>query len=179
MLVHEQSRSLLLRVQDPYVIKAVLPKWRDIDFEGHNLAVPHRVDEIKILRNMGVNAPSPILYYYNWPGPPNKKALEHQKQTAAFLTLYPRCFCFNEPGTMKSASSLWALDYLMNLGVVTKALIVAPNSSLDVTWMDEAFTFLMHRKAVVLVGSKQRRLDLLASNSDIYIINHHGLETIA
>ena len=49
---------------------------------------------------------------YNWPG--QYKPYNHQKITSAFLTERPRAFCFNEQGTGKTASVLWAADYLMN-----------------------------------------------------------------
>lgn len=179
MLVHVESRSLLLRAQNIQKITAVIPKHRLIDYEGHNIAVRHGLDEFKILRNMGIKAPPPIYYYYDWPHPPGKAPLKHQKHTAAFFTAHNRCFCFNEPGTAKTACALWAADYLMNVGAIRRVLVVAPNSSLEVTWMEEIFQFLMHRKAALLVGSKKRRLDLLATNSDFYVINHEGVATIA
>ena len=113
MIVHEPTQSLLLQVQDPQVIRNILPATKDIDYEGHNLAVPHRLDEVRILRNLGISAPPPILHYYQWPGKYHDSVLRHQRETAAFLTLYPRCFCFDEPGTGKTVSSLWAADYLM------------------------------------------------------------------
>lgn len=179
MLVHSESNSLLLKVKVPQRVLDLIPKARLFDYDGHNVAVRHGLDEVKVLRNIGINAPPPILYHYHWPGPPNKRPMLHQRQTAAFFTLYNKCFCFNQPGTAKTASSLWAADYLMNIGLVNKVLIVAPNTSLDVTWMEEIFAFLMHRRAAMLVGSSERRHKLLATDSHFYVINHHGLETIA
>lgn len=179
MIVHTQSRSLLLKTKNVQAIKNLLPKYQEIDYEGHTIAVPHRLDEVRVLRNLGFIAPPPILYYYNWPGPPDKRPLPHQKETAAFLTLHPRAFCFNQQGTMKTASALWAADYLMKAGQIRRTLIVAPNTTLDVTWMEEIFAFLMHRRAAVLVGSRKRRLELLSTDVDFYVINHHGLEVVA
>jgi SNF2 family DNA or RNA helicase len=179
MIVHERSQSLLLRTRNSLAIRSLLPKFKEIDFEGHNLAVRHGLDEVKVLRNLGIPAPPPILHYYDWPGPPNKRPLWHQKETAAFLTLYSRAFCFNEQGTMKTSSALWAADYLMRIGQVHRCLVVCPLSSLDVVWMEEIFSFLMHRRACVLFGSRERRLELLATDCDFYVINHHGVEIIA
>lgn len=178
MIVHIESRSLLLKTKNTQAIKQLLPKYQEIDYEGHTIAVPHRLDEVRVLRNLGYAAPPPILFYYNWPSPPDKLALPHQKETAAFLTLHPRAFCFNQQGTMKTASALWAADYLMKLGQVRRVLIVAPNTTLDVTWMEEVFAFMMHRRAAMLVGSRKRRAELLETDSHFYIINHEGVETI-
>lgn len=50
--------------------------------------------------------PSPILKDYDWPG--IHKPFEHQKDTASFLTLRQRAFCFNEAGTGKTSAAIWA-----------------------------------------------------------------------
>ena len=179
MIVHTPSQSLLLRTRNSLAIKSLLPKFKEIDFEGHNIAVRHGLDEVRVLRNLGIAAPPPILHYYSWPGPPDKPPLWHQRETAAFLTLHPRAFCFNEQGTMKTSSALWAADYLMQIGQVRRCLVVCPLSSLNVTWMDEIFAFLMHRRACVVFGSRERRLELLATNCHFYVVNHHGVEILA
>ena len=173
MLVHPESNSLLLRVKDPSIIYALIPKCKFIDIQGHNLAVRHGIDEVKVLRNMGIEAPSPILHYYKWPG--RYAPFAHQKDTSAMLTLNRRAFVLNETGTGKSKSALWAADYLMKTGVAHKALIVAPLSTLERVWMEEVFSTLMHRNAVVVHGSKERRIQKLEADVDFYIINHDGL----
>lgn len=176
MLVHAESQSLLLDLPDPFVIQEIIPKHKQIDIDGHNLAVRHGIDEVRILRNMGIEAPSPILHYYDWPG--KFTALAHQKDTAALLTLHRRAFVLNETGTMKTASALWAADYLIRLGLVKKVLITSMLSTLEKVWMKEIFTVLMHRNAVMLHGTKAKRLERLKQDVDFYIINHEGLDVI-
>lgn len=176
MLVHTESKSLLLRMQDVRRVQEVIPKHRLIDIEGHNIAIKHDLDGVKVLRNIGIEAPSPILHYYGWPG--KFIALAHQKDTAAMLTLNTRAFVLNETGTMKTASALWAADYLMKTGKVRKCLIAGKLSTLEAVWLKEIFTVLMHRSAVVLHGNKERRLERLAADVDFYIINHEGLAVI-
>lgn len=176
MLVHPDSNSLLLRVKDPSIIRAVIPKSKLVDIQGHNLALRHGIDEVKVLRNMGIEAPSPILHHYKWTG--RYTPFAHQKDTSAMLTLNRRAFVLNETGTGKSKSALWAADYMMNVGAVKKCLIVSPLSTLERVWLEEIFSTLMHRNAVVLHGSKERRLERLTANVDFYIINHEGLAVI-
>jgi SNF2 family DNA or RNA helicase len=178
MLVHEPTRSLLIRSRNPQAIRNILPATKEINYEGHNLAVRHGLDEVRILRNLGIQAPPPILYYYPWPGKYHDRVLQHQRETASFLTLYPRCFCLDEPGTCKTVSSLWAADYLISIGQVRKVLIVAPLSTLDLVWADEIFGTLLHRTCAVLHGSAERRIKLFNTPFDFYIINHHGLGII-
>ena len=79
----------------------------------------------------------------------------------------------------KTASALWATDYLMRVGEVKKTLIVAPLSTLDRVWCQEIFHVLPHRRAHILHGSRDKRLALLKDGkADFYIINHDGVEII-
>lgn len=173
MLVHPESKSLLLKVRDLSTITSLIPKHKMVDIQGHNLAVRHGLDEVRVLRNMGVDAPSPILHHYKWPG--RYKPFAHQLDTSAMLTLNPRAFVLNETGTGKSKSALWAADYLMSIGVVHKVLIMSKLSTLERVWMEEVFSTLMHRSAVVLHGDKEKRTRRLAADVDFYIINHEGI----
>lgn len=183
MIIVPEKKTILLRHRDPQSIMTLVPKSRLIPEEnlgitqGHNLAVYHGVEETKLLRNMGKDIPPPILSYYGWPGP--FTPFDHQKTTAAFLTQHNRAFCLNEMGLGKSASALWASDYLMREGIVKRTLIISPLSTLEHTWRDETFQLLMHRHTVVLHGTKQKRLDLLNSNWEYAVVNFDGVRIIA
>ena len=70
MIVDTPSNSLLLRLRQPELVSKVIPRWsKAIDYQGHNMAVKFDLDVVKVLRNMGVKAPSPIRYNYHWPRP--------------------------------------------------------------------------------------------------------------
>ncbi|MHB0965326.1 MAG: SNF2-related protein [Bellilinea sp.] len=173
MLVHKESKSLLLDLPDPLFVQNLIPKCRQVNIEGHNLAVYHGIEEVKVLRNIGIEAPSPILHHYGWPG--RYTPYDHQRDTASMLTLHKRAFVLNETGTGKSKSALWAADYLISLGLVRKVIIMSKLSTLERVWLEEVFSTLMHRNAVVLHGDKARRLQRFNSEADFYIINHEGL----
>lgn len=183
MIIVPEKRTVLIRHRDPHAIQTLIPKARVIPEEklsvtdGHNMAIYHGVEETKLLRNLGADVPPPILSYYNWPGP--YKPFDHQRHTAAFLSQHYRAFCLNEMGLGKSASALWAGDYLMQEHVIKRILIVSPLSTLEHTWQHEAFRLLMHRVTVVLHGSKQKRLDLLDTDWEIAIVNFDGVKIIA
>lgn len=151
-------------------------RHRVIDFHGHNLAVRHGLDETKLLNNLGVKAPSPILYYYQWPG--KYEPMAHQKDTAARLTIHRRMHVLNQAGTAKTAAALWAADYLMQIKAVRRVLVVAKLSTLERVWMEEIFSVLMHRTAALLYGSRAKRLDRLAQDADFYVINHEGVKIV-
>lgn len=183
MIVHTPSESLLLRVRPEALatLRSIFPtKHRLINHEGHNIALPHKLAVVKVLRNMGIKAPSPIRYYYDWPRPARfERVFDHQYATAEFLTLHPRCFVLNEMGTSKTASTLWAADYLMRLGYIKRAVIAAPLSTLEQVWLNEIFDVCMHRTALVLHADADKRREMLSREVDFYIINHDGLKILS
>jgi SNF2 family DNA or RNA helicase len=137
------------------------------------VALPYGVDEAMVLRNMGFHVPAPILQYYNWPG--RFQPMDHQKETAAFLTTHKRALCLNAPGTGKSISALWAADFLLDEGIAKKVLIIAPLSTLTVVWGRELKHHLPHRSFVVCTGTKEKRLKMLETPGLQYVvINHDG-----
>jgi len=140
-------------------------------------AIPHTLDHAVVLNNLGYKAPSPIRLTYDWPGKYTPYA--HQLETSDFLTLNKRAFCLSGMGSGKSMSVLWAEDYLMKIGKVRRALILSPLSTLQQVWAREIFANLPSRTYAVLHGSRQKRLDMLKTKADFYIINHDGVEVIS
>jgi SNF2 family DNA or RNA helicase len=178
MLVIEKARTLALRLNHPARVLDSIPTAKTIKVRGIELVtVPHKMDEVKVLNNLGIKAPSPILYYYDWPG--TYKPYDHQKQTAAFLTTNFKGLVLNEIGTGKTQSSLWAADYLMQTKQVKKVLILSPLSTLERVWGDAIFKGFPNRRFVVLHGTAARRIKLLHTNVDFYIINHDGFSIIS
>lgn len=138
------------------------------------VGVPCFVPAMQTMRQLGYEAMSPILHNYDWPG--RFKPFEHQKHMSAFMTLHPRCFNLSDMGTGKTLSVLWALDYLMVLGIIKKAIILSPLSTIYRVWEDEIFTHLMARRScAILYGDRAKRIAALEKDVDFYIINHDGL----
>jgi len=176
MLVVKQHRKLLLNLRDPDRITTVIPTARMVVVKGQNLvAVPHREDEVRVLRNLGFDPPAPISTYYDWPG--RYTPFIHQRTTAEFMTTNPRCFVLNGMGSGKTMSTLWAFHYLRSIGLVKRMLVVSPLSTLERAWGDEIFKNFFDLKFVVLHGSRERRHKLLESDADIYVINHDGIKS--
>ena len=177
MLVVEKAKALALKLNNPNRVLDSIPTAKPLEVRGVPIVVtPHRLDEVKVLRNLGIKAPSPILHYYDWPG--QYTPFEHQRETAAFLTLNHRCLVLNEIGTGKTQSALWAADYLLKVRKIKKVLILSPLSTLERVWGDGIFTGLVHRKFVVLHGTAEKRLKLLRTEADFYIVNHDGFAII-
>lgn len=177
MLIHPPTQKLVLKLRAPERVTTVIPTAQLLDHAGTRYTVvPHRLDETRVLRNLGFHAPSPIEHYYKWSGPytPFKAQLE----TAAFLTINPKAFVLNDMGTGKTLAALWAFDYLRSVGLANKMLVISPLSTLEHTWADEIFQHFSHFNVSTLYGTKAKRLQMLATDADIYLINHDGIITV-
>lgn len=178
MLVIPKAKALALKLNHPERVLASINTAQRISVRGQEVVVtPHGVSEVSQLNQLGIEAPSPILYHYDWPG--RFKPYQHQKDTAAFLTINEKGLVLNEIGTGKTQSALWAADYLMEVGAVGKVLIMSPLSTLERVWGDAVYMNFTHRRATVLHGTAERRKKLLRQNADFYIINHDGFPIIA
>ena len=176
----KSKEAVLLKLRSPKRITTVIPTAKMIHHKGQDIvAVPHRPDETRILRQLGYDAPDPMKMHYVWPKAGGKfDPFAAQIETANFVTMHNRCFILNSMGTGKTVSSLWAYDYMRSRKQVQKALIVCPLSTMERTWADEVFKTFPHLDATVLYGSRERRQKLLKEDSHLYIINIDGLKTI-
>ena len=113
---------------------------------------------------------------YNWPG--RYTPFAHQKVTAEFLATKRNAFCFNEQGTGKTASVIWAADYLMNEGKVKRVLIVCPLSIMKSAWQQDLFTFAMHRSVDIAHGSARARAKIVKGGAEFVIINYDGVGVV-
>lgn len=179
MLILPEKRAVALKLKNPSKITTIIPEARVMPWRGVPITlVPHRLDETLILKNLGYDVPSPVQYHYDWSG--EYTPFDVQRVTVDLMTVYPRAFCLNDMGSGKSASALWAVDFLRQKKRVERTLVVAPLSTLERAWGDEIFRNFPHLNYAVLHGSRDKRLRLLANRDfDIYVINHDGLEIVA
>lgn len=97
MIVLKSHKTLVSKLKEPNRVLSVLPSASPITVGGNELiSIPHKLPECKILQNLGIDAPSPIKYYYDWPG--RFTPFAHQIETSAFLTLNQRALVLNEIG---------------------------------------------------------------------------------
>lgn len=175
MLVSKKHRKLILNLRNPDTVLAVMPAAKQMEFKGRTLvAVNHGLDEVRVLRNLGLDAPAPMGSYYDWPG--RYQPFAHQKITSEFLSTNPRAFCLNGMGSGKTLSVLWAYDYLRQAGLVDWMVVVSPLSTLERAWGDEIFRHFPKMSFTVLHGTREKRLKLLDNPFDVYIINHDGVK---
>ena len=171
-----ENKALLLRLKNPNKVTTVIPNSKELP--DNQVAVKWGVDEAHTLKKLNIkNVPSPIEGKYDWPG--QYRPYTHQRVTASFLTMNRRSFCFNEQGTGKTASAIWASDFLMKQGKVRRVLVICPLSIMDSAWRNDLFSFAMHRTVDVAYGSKEKRKKIINQGSDYVIINYDGVEIVA
>ena len=140
------NKALVVTTRRPHLVTECITKSQIVESNGdlHKVAVHWGLEEAQALSKLKVKkVPSPILRDYDWPGvfPP----MAHQRDTASFLTLNKRSFCFNEQGTGKTCSVAWAADYLMHKRLVKRVLIICPLSIMSTAWRGDLFRTVMHQ----------------------------------
>jgi SNF2 family DNA or RNA helicase len=177
-----ENKILKFRTRQPEKY-SIIPKCAVVGEQDgiYELAVKWALEECIVLKNLGVrNIPSPIKREYNWPAMPGIKPMSHQIETASFLTMHNRAFCFNDPGTGKTLSCLWAADYLMNKGLVRRVLILCPLSIMNVAWMDDISKSVIHRSAAIAFHpAGRKRLEVIKGGYEIVVSNYDGLNIVA
>ena len=132
--------------------------------------------ELNRLVTFNQNLPSPITRDYEWAG--LYEPFDHQRVTSEFLSVNKRAFCFNEAGTGKTSSALWAADYLMNEGKIKRVLIICPLSIMYSAWQGDVFNTCMHRTSQVCHGTAEKRRLIINSEYEFVIINYDGVAIV-
>ena len=165
------NKALRLRLRDPDKVINAIPKSQKVG--DNEVIVNWGLEEAQSLNQLGIKSPSPIEVKYTWTG--RYQPFHHQVSTASFLTLHQKGFCFNEQGTGKTASAIWASDFLLKQGVINRVLVVCPLSIMDSAWRDDLFTFATHRTVSVAHGSADKRKKIVQEGSDYVVINYDGI----
>jgi SNF2 family DNA or RNA helicase len=172
------KRVLVVDTASPETITQKIRKSLVIDRDDGSkaVAVHWGYNEACQLTEIIDDVPSPILRDYAWSS--NLPPFEHQKTTASFLSLRPRAFCFSEQGTGKTASVIWAADYLMKLGKVKRVLVLCPLSIMKAAWQQDLFKFAMHRSCDVAHGTAKQRAKVIQSGCEFVVINYDGVKVV-
>lgn len=172
------GKAVLLNTRQPHLITEHIAKHKIIEEQDgmYRLAVYWGLDEAQHLAKLGMKVPSPMARDYKWSG--KFAPFAHQKDTASFLTLHKRAFCFNEQGTGKTASVIWAADYLMKQLRIRRVLVICPLSIMKSAWQKDLFTFAMHRSCSIAHGTAKTRSKVVQAGCEFVIINHDGVAVV-
>lgn len=168
------NKALRVTTPNPAQLTTCIPKSKDM-LDG-TVLVSWGITESHTLRELGFAPPSPITGRYKWTG--RYTPFDHQKTTSAFLVMNRKAFCFSDMGVGKTASAIWAADYLMDLGLVKRVLIVCPLSIMDSAWRADLFSFAMHRRVDIAYGSAPKRRKIVSGDAEFVIINYDGIAIV-
>ena len=174
------NKAILITTSRPNLVTECIPRSKVIDSDGnlHRVAVHWGLEEAQALNQLRIKkVPSPIQRDYKWPG--LFKPMAHQKETSNFLTLNRRAFCFNEQGTGKTASAIWAADYLLEQKKVLRVLIICPLSIMQSAWQADLFKFAMHRRVGIAYGDRTKRKAIIEGDTEFVSINYDGVSIVA
>jgi len=103
----------------------------------------------------------------------------YQKFGVEHIIKNPFCGLFLDMGLGKTATTLTAIDQLMNdYCEVRRVLVIAPKKVADYTWYNEinAWAHLKGLKLVKILGPAAQRKAALMKKADIYTINRENVE---
>ena len=133
------------------------------------------LETVTKLTTHGIYLPGPIRKEFSWPGP--FKPYQHQIVTADRLSATFGGYCFNDMGTGKTHSALWAIRYLRAKGLLRSVLVVSPLSTLTSVWAAAALE--MGLSWQVVHGTAARRAKSLSMPAELYLLNPAGLRVLA
>lgn len=174
-----QNKAVVLKTKRPHLVTELIDRYKIITEQDglYKIAVPWELREAQALASLKIkDVPSPMQRDYQFTG--KYAPFAHQKDTASFLTLHKKSFCFNEQGTGKTASVIWAADYLMQRGEINKVLVICPLSIMKSAWQEDLFKFAMHRTCSVAHGTAAQRKKILKQDAEFVIINFDGVAVV-
>lgn len=178
MQPHYEPGAAVLPVEMASALREAGAKTVELVHNGAQcVAASWTLDIATAVTRRGYHVSSPIEQEYRWPG--LYQPMAHQITTAGHLTLNPRTFLLSDPGTGKTASVIWAWDYLRSINRAGRLLVAAPLSCLRSVWEDELFRLAPHRTVAILHGDRSERRKRLAAGADVFVINHNGLTVLA
>ena len=175
-----QNKALLIRTKMAKLVYMSIPRSviAEYDEDGNPSAVIVRweLEQMQCCADIGVTVLSPMIRDYYFPG--KYKPYIHQLKICSFLTTNKRALCFADMGTGKSLAVVHCIKYLLDIGEIKRALIIAPLSTLTRTWSDEFFNVDSSITVTKLVGTKAKRIELADNGAQVHVINYEGINVI-
>lgn len=175
-----QNQALLIRTRMAKLVAMSVPRSAiaEYDENGNPSAVLVRweLEQMQKCADIGVTVLSPMIRDYEFTG--RYKPYVHQLKICSFLTTNKRALCFADMGTGKSLAVVHCIKYLLSIGEIKRALIIAPLSTLTRTWVDEFFNVDPSITVTKLHGNKAKRIELAANGAQVHVINYEGISVI-
>lgn len=165
---------LLLPLTETYAPAAAVPGREFLPDDGGRIAVPYTPDAVA-MTNLLCSTALPGPAFASWKYPGLYSPYMHQRETVDFLTKHRRAFVLSGMGSGKSASALWAAEFLRSIGLVKRVLIFSPLSTLRIVWADEMFKIRPDVQVAVAHGSKEKRQAAINGKAPYVVTNHDSI----
>lgn len=180
IVVFDEARQMVANIKDPVAQKAAT-SWPGAESmptsDGILVQFPWTEEACRFLCNIGIDATtaSPLMYAADIPLVEGRfRPLQHQLMTAAFLTLYPRCYVLSEPRLGKTGSLILGMDYMQRHRILTGGvLILTTFTTLYGVW--ETAIRETIPKALVRVVHGPSRASALQEPADFYVSNYESV----
>ncbi len=170
-----ENRALLFKTLTPEIVLRTVPNSTVIDSDG-TVLVPWTHHAQQTLAYLGLPFISPISRDYDFSGPYEPAA--HQLLICNMVSMHKKGYCFADMGMGKTASLIWATDYLKQLGIVKKVLVIAPKIVCRSAWQHEISLLLPYDTTAVLDGTAAIRKRRIDRNAQWDIINYDGVQIL-
>ncbi len=130
-----------------------------------------------LLTAQGIQCPSPIFVRYDFPHPPDWEVFMHQYRIADFACRNKRAYILAGMGSGKTASALWASDYMRARGVIKSVLIVCPLSVMHDAWVNTVHDLFLGTRSILTVHGN-KKVDRIHRDADYHVINFDGLRFV-
>ncbi|MHB1696594.1 MAG: SNF2-related protein [bacterium] len=136
----EKVKTLPNRSFDPETKKWILPLSLE-SFYAFRKAFPDSQIDKSVYNFDFKRQENPLLRYVP---PSGLTPYKHQIETLKFMLREKQSAVFNTMGTGKTITSLMALDYLFQNGLIKKALIITPLLVINDAWISDCNTYFPH-----------------------------------
>lgn len=127
-----------------------------------------------MLTLLGIQCPSPIFKEYSFPKPPSWDVMMHQYRIADFAVRNRRAYILAGMGSGKTASALWASDYMRQQGVIKSVLIICPLSVMTDAWLKTVPALFLGKRSILAIHGKDKIANI-NKDADYHVINFDGL----
>lgn len=180
LIENVENKALLIRTKMAKMVAMTVPRSIVAEYDENSnpsaALVWWGLEQMQRCADIGVTVLSPMIRDYDFPG--RYKPYTHQLKICSFLTTNKRALCFADMGTGKSLAVVHCIKYLLQIGEIKRALIIAPLSTLTRTWVDEFFNVDPSITVTKLHGSKAKRIELAANGAQVHVINYEGINII-
>ena len=166
---------LLLPLTEFYVPAAAVPGREFVPkLKDGAISIPYTPEAVALTNRLcGSKLPGPAFAHWKYPGVHSPYI--HQRLTVDFLTKNKRAFVLSGMGSGKSASAIWAAEWLRRTGRVKRVLIFSPLSTLSVVWEEELFMIQPGLQMAIAHGSAEKRKKAFFGAAPYVVTNHDSI----